>query len=151
VSNIIGRPVYADQYFGGSNFTSGEFEPYFQDTGVTPDYVDAKGKYYTAGELVYVEFAVYFTNVTNFGSGQYNIILPYESATHCSISGGSVHDASLGHTYTLKGEVDPNSKEMLLFTVGSSTRDAAFTHNTPFNLATDDYVHFQGWYRRAVS
>ena len=153
MSNGFGteRKYYSEYDIGYNQFSRGEFEPYFQDTNVTPDYINAKGRYYTVGELVYIEFRVEFTNVTNFGTGQYFIILPFESATDCSIVGGTIHDVSLGHQYTLKGDLDKDSKIMKLFSVGGGSRDLAFAHNHPINIATDDYIHFQGWYRRVTT
>ena len=153
MSNDFGteRKYYSEYDIGYNQITRGEFEAYFQDTNVTPDFIDSKGKYYTVGELVYIEFEVRFTNVTNFGTGQYFVILPFESATHCSVVGGTVHDVSNGHQYTLKGDLDPNSKIMSLYSVGGGSRDLPFTENSPVKLTTEDWIHFQGWYRRVTT
>lgn len=98
--------------------------------------------YVKIGKLVQVQIDVEMDNVTNFGTGQYSITLPFPSAYHTDVYGGSIHNtgATTEH-YSIKGHLSPSSSAATLWYISGSSQDMAFDHNSPINLTTGDKFH----------
>lgn len=99
--------------------------------------------YVKIGNLIQVQLDVSFTNVSNFGTGQYSLTLPFASKYHTDVYGGSVHNIinqGVDH-YSIKGHLSDGSIVMTIWSVGSSAKDEPFDHNSPFVLATTDKFH----------
>lgn len=99
--------------------------------------------YVKIGNLIQVQLDVSFTNVSNFGTGQYSLTLPFASKYHTDVYGGSVHDIvnqGVDH-YSIKGHLSDGSIVMTIWSVGSSAKDEPFDHNSPFVLDTTDKFH----------
>jgi hypothetical protein len=85
-------------------------------------------------------------NITSFGSGQYYMTLPFAAKRNYIFRDGCVHDISSGKQYSVSGHVVAGSDQLLLYSTSSNGQDVEFTHNTPFNLATDDNFHLAATY-----
>lgn len=112
-------------------------------TGLTFTNTPVTASYIKIGNLVTVQIDVLFTTVSNFGSGQYSLTLPFPSKYHTDVYGGSIHDVvnqGVDH-YSIKGHLAPGSINMTIWNIGSSTKDEPFDYNSPFNLSTADKFH----------
>lgn len=102
------------------------------------------------GDMVHFIYRVDFTNITSFGTGQYFMTLPYNTAHDYLFSGGALYDESTGKVYHLYGVAEPNSDVMKLWYTTSSGVGDLFTHNNPKALATEDYFFITGTYEIEV-
>lgn len=118
------------------------YSPTWSGTGLTFTNTPATGSYIKIGNLVMVQIDVLYTTVTNFGSGQYSLTLPFPSKYHTDVYGGSAHDTAptLKH-YSLKGHLTPSSSTMTLWQHAGSGNDEPMDYNTPFNPGTEDKFH----------
>jgi hypothetical protein len=135
------HPAFGDA--GGLTTTINSYNPVWSGTGLTFTGTPATGTYVKIGNLVIVQNDVIFTNVTNFGTGQYSLTLPLPSEYHTDVYGGSVHkitNQGIDH-YSIKGHLVPGSSTYTLWIIGSSAADAQFDHNTPVIINTDDKFH----------
>jgi hypothetical protein len=135
------HPAFGDA--GGLTTEIYSYSPVWSGTGLTFSGTPATGNYIKVGNLIIVQIDVNFTNVTNFGTGQYSITVPVESMYHTDVYGGSVHNIvnqGVDH-YSLKGHLSDNSNVMTLWNIKSSASDEPFDHNSPFGLETTDKFH----------
>jgi hypothetical protein len=130
----------------GFSATSNPWTPIVSGTGFSQSLNPANGEYTRYGDLVFVHMYVPFSNVTNFGTGQYSVTLPFNSKYHTDVFGGSLHDFSTGRTYTIKGHIDTDSNQAVLSYSSGSLFDDGFDYNSPFLLETNDYFHMSFTY-----
>jgi hypothetical protein len=124
------------------------YSPVWSGTGLVFTNTPATGSYVKIGNLVIVQIEVIFTNVSNFGTGQYSLTLPFASKYHTDVYGGSIHDVvnqGVDH-YSIKGHLSDSSTAMTIWGVGSSAKDEPFDHNSPINLTTTDKFHMSFTY-----
>lgn len=132
--------------FGNTDGLTTEIKSYnsvWSATGLTFTNTPVTASYIKIGNLVTVQIDVLFTTVSNFGSGQYSLTLPFPSKYHTDVYGGSIHDVvnqGVDH-YSIKGHLAPSSINMTIWNIGSSAKDEPFDYNSPFNLATTDKFH----------
>jgi hypothetical protein len=118
------------------------YSPVWSGTGLAFSGTPATGTYVKIGNLVQVQIDVNFTNVTNFGTGQYSVTLPFTSKYHTDVFGGSIHNTgSPTDHYSLKGHLLPTSSAMTLWYIAGSSQDQIFDHNSPITLNTTDKFH----------
>jgi hypothetical protein len=135
------HPAFGD--VGGLTTTINSYNSVWSGTGLTFTGTPTTASYIKIGNLVQVQIDVDFTNVTNFGSGQYSLTIPFNSKYHTDVYGGSVHDVvnqGVDH-FSIKGHLTDSSTTMTIWSIGSSSKDEPFDHNSPFNLATTDRFH----------
>tara|TARA_R110000803_G_scaffold206879_1_gene274440 strand:- start:497 stop:2080 length:1584 start_codon:yes stop_codon:yes gene_type:complete len=123
---------------GGTDGT----QPVFPATAIS-------GSFNRFGNMVHFAIVVEFTNITNFGTGQYYLTLPYPSKSEYMFREGNLHDIAENRRFHISGEVDIGSAQMLLYTtdnLGSRTFDAPFTSSDPVTLTTADRFHIAGTY-----
>ena len=144
------RSFYSEQDITvqSSSRTRDSWDPDFRDGPTfTPDHIPATlAHFIRVGELVFIYARIPFTHVTNFGTQQYSVQLPFEAANHTEFFGGTIHDTSAGSFHTIKGHIEENTKTMTLWHLAGSSTDQPFTHNSPINLTTADEFHISGWY-----
>jgi hypothetical protein len=123
------------------------YNPVWSGTGLAFTGTPAVGSYVKVGSVVTVQIDVEFDNVSNFGTGQYSLTLPFDSRYHTDVYGGSVHDvgATTDH-YSLKGHLDTNSSTMTIWNLKSSAQDEPFDNNSPIVLTTADKFHMSFTY-----
>lgn len=134
------HPAFGD--VGGLTTEIKTYSPVWSGTGLAFTGTPATGYYIKIGNLITVQIDVIYATVTNFGTGQYSLTLPFPSKYHTDVYGGSAHDTlpSLKH-YSLKGHLIPSSSTMTLWQHAGSGEDEPMDFNTPFNAATDDKFH----------
>jgi len=134
------HPAFGD--VGGLTTQINSYSPTWSGTGLTFTGTPATGSYIKIGNWVMLQIDVLYTTVTNFGTGQYSLTLPFASKYHTDVYGGSAHDTlpSLKH-YSLKGHLSPSSSTMTLWQHAGSGEDEPMDFNTPFNAATEDKFH----------
>jgi hypothetical protein len=127
--------------------TISSYSPTWSTTGLIYTGTPATGTYIKIGNLVQVQIDVLFTNVSNFGTGQYSLTIPFASKYHTDVYGGSIHDtaATIDH-YSLKGHLTPSSTTMPVWFISGSSQDQPFIRNAPINLTTADKFHMNFTY-----
>ena len=135
------HPAFGD--VGGLTTEIKSYSPVWSGTGLVFTGTPATGTYIKIGNLIQIQISVDFDNVSNFGTGQYSLTLPFPSKYHTDVYGGSVHDVvnqGVDH-YSLKGHLDDGSSIFTIWNIKSSAADEPFDHNTPINLTTADLFH----------
>ena len=124
-------------------------------TGTQPTFTGASpytGSYTLIGNLCHFQLDVDMDNITNFGTGEYYLDLPFNVSHPYLFRDGCLHDISTGRQYAISGHVALNQKRLYLFTTdqqGNRLFDAAFTSTVPVTLATADNFHIAGTYEIA--
>ena len=135
------HPAFGD--VGGLTTQIKSYTPTWSGTGLAFTGTPATGFYIKIGNFVQVQISVDFDNVSNFGTGQYSLTLPFPSKYHTDVYGGSVHDTvnqGVDH-YSLKGHLSDASSTFTIWNIKSSAADEPFDHNSPINLTTSDLFH----------
>ena len=104
------------------------------------------GSYTKIGNLAYFQIDVDFSNITDFGTGQYYLTWPFDSQHQQTLRQGCLEDASTGRKYAISGHVEAGSNVLALFGLTSNGLDEDFTYNTPTALAIADSFHVAGTY-----
>jgi hypothetical protein len=120
------------------------YSPTWSGTGLAFTGTPATGSYMKVGKLVTFRFKVVCTTVTNFGTGQYSITLPFNVATNYQFMDGAIHRNSNGNHYQLKAHID--SGNVMTLWDGAGATDVIFDHNSPYSLTTSDYFYLTGTY-----
>lgn len=120
--------------------------PVLSGTGFVQTSNSSTGNYTRMGNIVFAHMNVPFTNVSNFGTGQYSVTLPFPSLRHSDVIGGSLHDTSTGRFYTIKGHLDENTSTMSLWFISGTGLDDALDYNSPFLLDSTDLFHMSFTY-----
>jgi hypothetical protein len=105
------------------------------------------GEWTRLGDLVFFNIDVDMDNITNFGSGQYYVKLPFPSKYNYLLSDGCIHDISTNDEYAILGHVQDGSDTLTLLTTTSNGKQNPFTSSVPFNLSTEDNFHISGTYQ----
>jgi hypothetical protein len=135
------HPAFGD--VGGLTTEIKSYSPVWSGTGLAFTGTPATGTYIKIGNLIQVQISVDFDNVSNFGTGQYSLTLPFPSKYHTDVYGGSVHNTvnqGVDH-YSLKGHLSDGSSTFTIWNIKSSAADEPFDHNSPINLTTADLFH----------
>ncbi len=104
------------------------------------------GSWTRLGDLVFFNIDVDMDNITNFGTGQYYVKLPFPSKYNYLLSDGCLHDFSTGDEYAILGHVLAESDTLTLLTTTSNGKQNHFTNSVPVNLAVQDNFHISGTY-----
>jgi hypothetical protein len=104
------------------------------------------GSYLRTNDLVHFRIDVDMDNITNFGSGQYYLNLPFPSKYNYFLRDGCLHDISASRQYAMSGHVLAGSNQLLLWSTSSNGNDVPFTHNVPATLNAADNFHIAGTY-----
>ena len=135
------HPAFGDT--GGLTTQIESYIPTWSATGLAYTGTPATGSYIKIGNFVQLQISVDFDNVTNFGTGQYSLTLPFPSKYHTDVYGGSIHDTvnqGVDH-YSLKGHLSDGSSTFTIWNIKSSAADEPFDNNSPINLTTADLFH----------
>ncbi len=135
------HPAFGD--VGGLTTTIQSYSPVWSGTGLAFTNTPTTGSYIKIGNLVIVQIDVIFTTVTNFGTGQYSLTLPFASKYHTDVYGGSIHkitNQGIDH-YSIKGHLAPTSSSFTIWAISSNAADQPFDHDSPINIDTDDKFH----------
>lgn len=101
----------------------------------------AYGTYMRYGRMIVTNIFVPFTEVTDFGTGQYKITLPFAASFHQDVVAGSLHNSSASDHFTMKGHLNDGSNVMTLWYISGASKDEPLTKQQPIAIATDDLFH----------
>jgi hypothetical protein len=107
------------------------------------------GSYIKIGNLVHFQIQVDMDNITNFGSGQYFVSIPFPSKYGYMFRCGCLHDESTGREYHISGHASQGDDKILLYTSdtqGNNLYDFPFTSTEPVTLNALDNFHIAGSY-----
>ena len=117
-------------------------QPVFDGPGIT-------GTFNRFGNMVHFSIAVDFDNITDFGTGQYYLTLPFPARVAYQFRDGCLHDISQDRQFHISGHVDADSDVLQLFTTdrqGNRIFDFPFSQGEPVTLTTADNFHIAGTY-----
>jgi hypothetical protein len=137
--NLEGKQIAYDVQGG----TIGGTQPTFSGTPLF------YAHYVKWGSLCHFNIFVDFDNITNFGTGQYFLTLPFPAQNEIKFADGCLHEDSAARQWQMRGAVLANSDQLTLWTTsvfGNRIIDQAFTSTIPFTLSTADYFHIAGTY-----
>jgi hypothetical protein len=135
------HPAFGD--VGGLTTEIQSYTPVWSGTGLVFTGTPATGTYIKIGNFIQIQISVDFDNVSNFGTGQYSLTLPFPSKYHTDVYGGSIHDVvnqGIDH-YSIKGHLESGSSVINIWDISSSGKDEPFDHNSPIVLTTADLFH----------
>jgi hypothetical protein len=104
------------------------------------------GTYVINGPMVHFQIQVDMDNITNFGTGQYYVDLPFPAKYGYQVREGCLHDISADRQYAIGGHVSAGQSRLNLFFTDSNGQDQEFDHNSPVTLAVADNFHVSGTY-----
>ena len=104
------------------------------------------GTYVKTGPLVHFQIQVDMDNITNFGTGQYYVDLPFPAKYGYQVREGCLHDISVDRQYAIGGHVFAGQSRLNLFFTDTNGQDQEFDHNSPVTLAIADNFHVSGTY-----
>jgi len=104
------------------------------------------GTFNRIGNLVHFTINVDFDDITDFGTGQYYVNLPYPAISDYLFSSGHLLDFSTSNSYIIIGQVDADSDVMRLSYLGSNSQLQDFEYNAPKTLTVDDHFDISGTY-----
>lgn len=125
------------------------FTPTGGGTGVVVSGDAFFGRYTLVGNLCYFSYQVIMTNITNFGTGEYYMDLPFPTLKPFLARGGCLHDDDSGNQYHITGHANEGETRMNLYysdKIASSVQDVAFKQGSPITLTTADTFHIEGIY-----
>jgi hypothetical protein len=103
------------------------------------------GSYTKTGNLVHFRVNVNMSNITNFGTGQYYVSIPFTSEYDVYVRNGQLKHSS-GDMYSISGHAVAGSNELRLYTTASNGKEIAFTSSVPVGLNTSCDFHIFGSY-----
>lgn len=107
------------------------------------------GSFVRYGDVVNFQVQVDMDNITNFGTGQYFIDLPFPAKYGQKFREGCLHDISASKDYEVGGHVSAGSSRLNLTSMDTQSGtvfDIPFTYNHPVSLSTADNFHISGTY-----
>lgn len=102
-------------------------------SGTTPTFKGSPlffGSSVRNADLVFVRVHVNFDNITNFGTGQYHVTLPYPVKYDTTMRGGYIQDDSKSDRYQIAGQAYAGSTQLTLW-YSSGGKDEFFTSTRP--------------------
>lgn len=121
--------------------------------GTQPTFTGAPlftGSYTRFGNMVHFTITVTMTNITNFGTGQYYMTLPFKAEHPYIFRDGCLHTSlPSGTQFHISGHVVAGSDVLKLNSsdkVASGIQDVAFTSTVPATLTTAGSFHIAGTY-----
>jgi hypothetical protein len=85
-------------------------------------------------------------NITNFGTGQYYVDLPFTAKYGYQVKEGCLHDISTSNQYAIGGHVAAGADRLFLTYTNSNGQDSVFDHDSPVTLNVADNFHISGTY-----
>ena len=120
------------------------YSPVWSGTGLAYTGTPATGSYIKMGKMVTFRVKVLMTTVTNFGTGDYSLTLPFAPVANYAFRDGGLHDG--GNHYSIMLDADPSNTTGRMYYNTSNGLDARFNHNSPKALSTTDYFYISGTY-----
>jgi hypothetical protein len=110
------------------------------------------GSYVRMGSLIHFQVQVDMDNITNFGTGQYYVDLPFPAKYGYKFREGCLHDISTGKDYAIGGHVLAGQSRLFLSSTDTQSGqvfDIPFAYNNPITLSSADNFHISGTFIKA--
>jgi hypothetical protein len=105
------------------------------------------GTYVINGPMVHFQIQVDMDNITNFGTGQYYVDLPFPAKYSYHFRDACLHDSSgTVRQYALSGHVYAGQSQVTLWFTSTNGQDELFDYNSPALLTVNDNFHISGTY-----
>ena len=127
--------------------TQNPFVSVLSATGAAYTGSPGAGTFSQYGKQVMFNVAVACTNITNFGTGQWQLTLPVTPETGRALTFGGILDVAgnqSGAVYQIVGHTTEGSAIMRLFIVGTNGLRANLTGTSPATLTTASRVYING-------
>lgn len=103
------------------------------------------GRYIKISKWCFWSVTVNLSTVTNFGTGQYTLTVPFAPLQHNAMRDGGLHEGS--NHYGIMLDIGPaGGTTGKMYYNGSSGKDEPFNRNSPHNLSTSDFWYISGAY-----
>jgi hypothetical protein len=105
------------------------------------------GTYVKTGPMIHFQIQVQMDNITDFGTGQYYVDLPFPAKYSYHFRDACLHDNSgTVRQYALSGHVYAGQSRVTLWFTSTSGQDELFDYNSPALLTVNDNFHISGTY-----
>jgi hypothetical protein len=107
------------------------------------------GSYNRFGNMVHFTCSLNFTDVLDYGTGQYYLTVPYTPKSDYVFRSAILEDSTGAQKYQMSGQLLAGSTQMLLHATGTSGNriiDTEFTSADPITLTTSDRFFLSGTY-----
>ena len=115
-------------------------------SGTEPVGEQVTSSYIKNGALVFITMNFDLSNVSNFGTGQYTVTLPFAPKYDFLLSSGHIHSANKDDDYGVHAELTAGSTVATLVYTGSGGKDEPLTKTKPKTLTISDDFHISGSY-----
>lgn len=103
------------------------------------------GRYMRISKWVFWSVTVNLSTVTNFGTGQYTLTVPFAPLQHNAMRDGGLHEGT--NHYGIMLDIGPaGGTTGKMYYNGSSGKDEPFNRNSPHTLGTTDFWYISGAY-----
>lgn len=126
--------------------TQTNYTPVWAGTGLSFVGTPASGEYVRFGNLVHFRLSIVCSNVSNFGTGQYTVTLPFLPDEIIRDSFNGILDVSGGVSYAIYGVLNPGSAIVPLYVAGTNNLLANLTGTSPATLTTSSAMYLTGTY-----
>lgn len=123
------------------------YTPTWTGTGLVYPQGAVTGSYIRIGKLVHFTININCATVTNFGTGQYSVTLPFTPSVQYVFRDGQIFNGLTNQHYRILAEGIEGTSTMLLWTnTGGTNNDLAFQNDTPTNLNDECVWYVSGTY-----
>ena len=129
---------------GTASVTYTAYNPNLTATGLTYTGTPATGYYTKMGKLVHFHIQIDFSTITNFGTGNWYVDLPFSPLGDYAFRDGGLHIA--GNHYAIMADAEAGSVNMDLWYIGSNGQDLFVDYKTPHVLNTSGKMYVNGTY-----
>lgn len=126
------------------------YSPVWSGTGLTYSGTPATGEYIQFGKCVFFNIKVLFSTVTNFGTGQYHLTLPFAPDNNYCFRNGGLHQG--GTHYNIMADAGVGTTTVDIYHMQSSSGpnsyvyDDPMTGTNPVSITTSGYMYISGQY-----
>lgn len=115
-------------------------------SGTEPVGEQVTSSYIKNGSLVFITMNFDLSTVSNFGTGQYTVTLPFAPKYDFLLSSGHIHTESKNNDYGVHAELTAGSTVATLVYTGTGGKDQPLTSTSPKTLTINDDFHISGTY-----
>jgi hypothetical protein len=102
--------------------------------------------YVQNGNLIFFQITVDLRSVTNFGSGNYLVLLPFAPSSNVVFRNGYILDTDKSKMYAVSAYANPLTSTQAFFFYANGTEDKVVEPNQPLGLNRDDFFYISGTY-----